>query len=101
MIRLQATAGIPTLERGRHQIRFQNAHEPAMSVYLVNALFPSNPGIRITKQTRDQLQREYLMEVVVRGRLPGHPGFVLIGSLAGPLLLAVAVWVLQEKSCQR
>ena len=72
-IRLQATAVIPTLKRGRHQIRFQNAHEPGMSVYLINALIPSNPAIRVTKQARDELQREYLMELDVSGPFPRPP----------------------------
>jgi hypothetical protein len=92
IIRLQATAGLPTLERGRHQIRFRNAHEPGMSVYLVNALIPANPGIRITKQTRDESQREYLMDLEVSGRFPGHPSLVLVGSLAAPLLAVAAMW---------
>jgi hypothetical protein len=59
MIRIKAAARISGLKPGPHQIRFENSHQPGMSVYLVNALLPSDPAIRITKQSRDELQRNY------------------------------------------
>ena len=101
MIRLKAATSIPPLKRGPHQIRFQNAHEPGLSVYLVNALFPSNPGIRITKQTRDDLQRNYQMDFEVTGGFPGGGSPLLPGYLAGALLLGAVLWQMRPSGPNR
>jgi hypothetical protein len=58
-IHLQAVAKIATLKPCHHELFFQNAHLPKISVYLVNALLPENKAIEITRQIRDELQREY------------------------------------------
>jgi hypothetical protein len=58
-IHLQAVAKISTLKPRQHEILFRNAHLPKISVYLANALVPQNKSIQITRQIRDQLQREY------------------------------------------
>ena len=42
---------------GSHVATFRNNHRPDVSVYLVNALVPANPRVRIGAQERDPLQR--------------------------------------------
>ena len=64
-ILLQAAATISMLKPGHHEIIFQNAHLPKISVYLVNALVPGNKTIQITRQIRDKLQREYRLSFEV------------------------------------
>jgi hypothetical protein len=69
-IRIKATAPISPLATGGHALSLTNAHLPAMSVYLVNALVPKNAAIAITKQTRDEHQREYRLEFQVSASPP-------------------------------
>jgi hypothetical protein len=47
-----------------------NAHLPAISVYLVNALMPKDTSIKITSQTRDELQKHYRLEFGVNSSAP-------------------------------
>jgi hypothetical protein len=65
VIRIKATAPVGQLPAGKHVFSFTNAHLPAISVYLVNALVPRDPAIKITKQTRDELQKHYRLEFAV------------------------------------
>jgi hypothetical protein len=62
VIRIKATAPVGRLSAGRHTVSLTNAHLPAMSVYLVNALVPKDQAIKITNQTRDELQKNYRLE---------------------------------------
>lgn len=62
VIRIKATAPVAPLAAGPHVFSLTNAHLPAISVYLVNALVPKDPAIQIVKQTRDELQRDYRLE---------------------------------------
>ena len=57
-IRLELTAQAIFNTQGEHQIAFRNDHLPELSVYLVNALVPTNSEIKISGQERDPLQRE-------------------------------------------
>ena len=62
VIRIKATASFDTLQPGQHALSLTNSHLPAISVYLVNALVPKDPAIQITKQARDELQKDYRLE---------------------------------------
>ena len=53
------------LDAGAHRLHFVNAHETASSVYLVNALVPSDRSLTIGAQRRDVLQRRVDIDVVV------------------------------------
>ena len=64
-IRIEAVAKGRAMSAGRHQIRVMNTHEPAVSVYLVNALVPSDPAITIATQRRDVLQHGIELDVDV------------------------------------
>ena len=70
VIRIKATASVGQLSAGRHILSLTNAHLPAISVYLVNALVPKDPAIKITKQTRDELQKDYRLEFGVNPSPP-------------------------------
>jgi hypothetical protein len=58
VLQITATAHVRRLTAGAHQLYFRNGHRPDRSVYLVNALVPSNPSISIVAQRRDFDQHE-------------------------------------------
>jgi hypothetical protein len=70
VIRIKATAPIEQLSAGSHAFSLTNAHLPGISVYLVNALVPKDPAIKITKQTRDESQKGYRLEFRVNPSSP-------------------------------
>lgn len=68
IIRLKAAAGIDPLQPGAHTLTLSNSHLPKVSVYLVNALVPKDRAIQITKQTRDDLQKDYRLQFTVNAK---------------------------------
>jgi hypothetical protein len=62
VVRIKTAATIPQLAAGDHVLTLTNAHLPKISVYLVNALVPKDPGIKIMSQTRDDLQTKYQLK---------------------------------------
>lgn len=58
-VRLRARAGLGRLAAGEHRIVLINRHRVSMSVYLVNALAPTHPGVVIRSQKRDELQTTF------------------------------------------
>lgn len=62
VIRIRASASVGQLATGKHVLHLTNGHLPAISVYLVNALASKDPAVQVTKQTRDELQKEYRLE---------------------------------------
>jgi hypothetical protein len=86
-IRLVASAPLPPAP-GRRRLTFANGYLPQISVYLVNALVPSDRRIAIVGQHRDALQRTYSLDYDVAaphawiawsGAALGTIGFLLIG----------------------
>lgn len=67
VIQLTAVARFPKLKAGSHEIQFRNDHLPAISVFLVNALVPKEKSVSITRQERDELQRDYRLELEIGG----------------------------------
>ncbi len=63
-IRVEARSA-SALTAGSHRIHYHNAHEAASSVYLVNALLPSDHDVTITAQHRDNRQRGVDIDLVV------------------------------------
>lgn len=72
VIRFKATAPVASISAGTHILSVTNAHLPAISVYLVNALAPKDRAIKITKQTRDELQKDYRLEFIVSSSTPSR-----------------------------
>jgi len=89
-VRLRAQASLPALNGGRHHLHYRNTHQPSGSVYLANALMPSNDRVAVTSQHRDVDQRELTIDYTLRGEnatLIG--GVVMIGIGAALGCLAV------------
>jgi hypothetical protein len=85
-IRLEAFGKIRAMSAGRHQLRLMNTHQPGFSVYLVNALVPSDPAITITAQRRDALQHGIELDVDVAGRYAATLWSVLMCSAFAALV---------------
>ena len=76
-IRLRATA-TASAGTGRHELVYVNTHVAASSVYLVNALLPSDARIEISTQQRDVEQRGVTLDY----RVAPSEGWVRGGWLA-------------------
>ncbi|MFL6278652.1 MAG: hypothetical protein ACJ731_00935 [Vicinamibacterales bacterium] len=61
-LRLHASAAMPAIATGRHQLTVINAHHPESSVYLANALVPSDTRIHIVGQRRSTNQHSLTIE---------------------------------------
>ena len=70
VIRIRAAGSIAPLKDGKHMIALTNAHLTSISVYVVNALVPKDPAIKITRQVRDETQMDYRLEFVSDASLP-------------------------------
>jgi hypothetical protein len=55
-IRLRASAELAATANGRHELAVVNTHRPQASIYLANALVPSDRRIQIVTQQRDRDQ---------------------------------------------
>ena len=55
-VRLRASAELPDGTNGRHELRVVNTHRRELSVYLSNALVPSDSRIQIVTQQRERDQ---------------------------------------------
>jgi hypothetical protein len=88
-VRLRATSTMQPASAGGHQLTYVNDHQPEMSVYLVNALVPADPRIRITDQRRDVSQHRLTLDYVVTTRSAWARTAWLLAGLAAVGLLAV------------
>ena len=87
-IRLRATAKVPAVGAGHHQVSFLNTHQPESSVYLVNALVPENPRVQLGEPRRDFAQHGLTLDYSVMSDAP------LARTLALLAGLAMAGWLL-------
>ena len=81
-IRLHASATLPQLSMGPHQLLFRNSHHRSRSVYLANALLPESDLVAITAQRRDGDQTELTINYDLRAALATSTAALLFGSLA-------------------
>ena len=87
VIRIQATAHIPSTGSGRHQLAYFNGHHPEMSVYLVNTLVPADPRIQVGGQQRDPAQHRLTVDYeVTAGRAWTRASWLLGGIISIGLL---------------
>jgi hypothetical protein len=91
VIRLRASARVPAVRPGQHQLFFRNTHQPEMSVYLANALVPDDNRVEITSQERDAVQHELTIDYRVTAAA-GGPRLLwpLVAGLAAAGALAFA-----------
>jgi len=82
-IQLRATAVVDGGIAGRAQLHFRNDHQPRSSVYLVNALMPSEDGVSVVAQTRDADQRDVRIEYAVRTQWPKFLYWPIFGLVVG------------------
>ena len=71
-IALRASGSVDRLDPGGHSLHFQNNHHPGGAAYLINALAPNDPAIRVLSQHRDPLQREGRIEYEIRSSSAAH-----------------------------
>ena len=57
-VRLAIGGGGASNTPGAHELTFRNSHRDDVGVYLINALTPATPRVRITGQRRDVVQGE-------------------------------------------
>jgi len=89
-IDIHATAAVPLLRPGTHQVSFDNAYRRDISVYLMNALAPDDDGIAITRQQRDPEQRTTMIDFELAST----------SSVMVPLVLivpATAMWLFTRR----
>ena len=84
-IRLSASATLPALSDGVHQLFFGNTHRSDIGVYLANALVPVDRRIEIAGQRRDVAQHELTIDYSL-GRAAGS---LATASWQGPAGLAI------------
>jgi hypothetical protein len=82
-IQLQAIGNIEGGVSRRPQLHFRNNHHAGASVYLVNALMPSDAGISVVDQTRDARQRDVRIEYSVSPLWPKHLYWPIFGLVVG------------------
>jgi len=63
-------------------VRFRNNHHAGSSVYLVNALMPSDRGIEVAGQSRDTQQRDVRIEYIVSPQWPKYLYWPVLGVAA-------------------
>jgi hydrogenase/urease accessory protein HupE len=81
---LQFEAKLPAGSSSLRKLIFENHHESAIAAYLVNALLPSDPNIRITSQERNYDQSVYQMQFTSgRDAAPAVPGTAAPSGLRG------------------
>ncbi len=65
-LRLRASANLRSAAAGRHQLTLVNSHHPESSIYLANALVPTDASIQIASQLRDRGQQTLTIDFDVR-----------------------------------
>jgi hypothetical protein len=89
ILRLRATAEMADSTPGRHVLTYVNGYRPDKSVYLANALVPSDRRVTIATQRRDPAQHELTLEYDVAHTAPTR-GLSIAGGLGLAALLAAA-----------
>ena len=90
MIRLNASAAIPTQSVGTHQVAFRNWYREDVSVYLANALVPDSEQVAITAQHHSAEQRDLTIAYELHAESPMLWIWMLL-----PVALAFAIFVLR------
>jgi hypothetical protein len=81
-IQVRASSDVERRMSFRRELHFQNNHHAASSVYLVNALIPTDPGISVVSQRRDATQRNARIEYSVRPQWPKYVYWPVLGIAA-------------------
>ncbi len=98
LIEMRARTG--RLAAGAHELLFENDHWTNRSVYLVNALIPRTPLVRITRQIRNENQSIGRIEYVV-DHVQTHAPTAETAGIGLAAVLAVAILVIAQTVSQR
>ena len=79
-IQLRAVGRVEGFVAGRRDLYFRNNHQPAASVYLVNALMPDAADVRVVGQRRDPRQQGVRVEYDVGPRWPAQLLWLILGA---------------------
>jgi hypothetical protein len=85
MIRLRASAALPTRSTGSHHVSLRNRYRPDVSVYLANALVPNSERVAVTAQRHDAAQRALTIDYSVRSEPAAATAVLPLAGLAGCL----------------
>jgi len=91
VIRLRAVAPLAHVSNGVHHLSFRNAHRRNVSVYLANALVPTDARIAINAQHRDEAQTDLTIEYTLRGNTAARKLFWPLGLFAAMAALSVVL----------
>jgi hypothetical protein len=86
-IQLRAAGTLEAVASGRRQLYFRNDHQPAASVYLVNALIPEDGDVGVVAQTRDARQQGVRIDYNVGARWPAQVLWLVFAALGLPTLM--------------
>jgi hypothetical protein len=78
-IQLRAVGNVDAVAAGRRELYFRNNHQPAASVYLVNALIPDDGDVGVALQSRDPRQQGVRIEYNVGPRWPAQLLWLVLG----------------------
>ena len=92
-IRVRAVGTLTAARAGHHALSFLNSHKPESSVYLVNALVPDDPRVRIGGQRRDPAQHGLRLDYDVTA----DPSWSRAALLTG-LVCAAVVMMARKRS---
>jgi hypothetical protein len=81
-IQMRASGDVEPRLSLRRQLHFQNNHQAGSSVYLVNALLPTDEGISVVEQIRDTKQRDVRIEYRVSPWWPKYLYWPVLGAVA-------------------
>ena len=88
-IQLRAVGHVEAVAAGRRYLSFRNNHQPAASVYLVNALIPDDGDVRVVAQRRDPRQQGVRVEYDVGRRWAAQLLWLVLGAAGLSALLVL------------
>jgi len=84
-IRIEAIAEAPLGASGLHRLHYENRHQPATGVYLVNALVPATRAMAITAQRRDV--RQHGIDLRIDVAAPVAASWIIVPAVGFTALL--------------
>jgi hypothetical protein len=91
-MRVRASANISSTGSGRHWISIINTHHPETSVYLANALVPTDNVVQIREQRRSQDQHSLIIEYAI-----GPLVWPRVAWLLSAVTLLVGMWWMRHR----
>ena len=80
-IRLTFAADLPTGGAPTHRLTFENHHQRAVAVYLVNCLVPRDPSLRVVAQDRSEDQARYQLDFTAGNPPPSAPATLALANV--------------------